>query len=45
MNVKKSVPLEMKKSIQTIITVFNNEFDTLAQELDTISDLIALSKK
>lgn len=45
LTVKKSVPLEIKKSVQTIITIFNNEFDTLAQELETITDMIALSKK
>ena len=44
-NVKKSVPLEIKKSVQAIITVFNNEFDTLAEELDTLMEMIALAKK
>lgn len=28
-----------------MVTVFNNEFDALAQELETITDMMALSKK
>lgn len=30
---KKSAPNQMKKGIQTVITIFNNEFDVLAEEL------------
>lgn len=44
-NIKKSVPMEIKKSVQAIITIFNNEFDTLAEELDTLIEMIALAKK
>jgi len=34
---KKSGPSELKKSVQTIITIFNNEFDVLAEELESLT--------
>lgn len=42
---KKSGPSELKKSVQAIITIFNNEFDVLAEELESLTQMIALSKK
>jgi hypothetical protein len=34
---KKSGPSELKKSVQAIITIFNNEFDVLAEELESLT--------
>jgi hypothetical protein len=34
---KKSGPGELKKSVQAIITIFNNEFDVLAEELESLT--------
>jgi hypothetical protein len=31
--VRKTGPTELKKNIQAIITIFNNEFDVLSDEL------------
>ncbi len=42
---KKSGPGELKKSVQAIITIFNNEFDVLAEELESLTQMIAMSKK
>lgn len=30
---KKSGPIELKKSVQALVSIFNNEFDVLAEEL------------
>ena len=42
---KKSQPSELKKSVQAIVAIFNNEFDVLAEELEALTDMIALAKR
>lgn len=43
--IKKSGPNELKKNVQALVSIFNNEFDVLAEELETLTDMIALAKK
>ena len=42
---KKAGPNELKKSVQALVSIFNNEFDVLAEELETLTDMIALAKR
>lgn len=44
-NAKKSLPAELRKTVQTVVTIFNGEFDVLAEELDLLTEMIALAKK
>lgn len=44
-NFKKSGPSELKKNIQAIVAIFNNEFDVLADELESLTEMIALGKR
>jgi hypothetical protein len=41
---KKSLPNDMKKISQTIVTIFNDEFDVLAEEMDLLTEMIKVSK-
>lgn len=34
----------MKKISQTLVTIFNDEFDVLAEELDLLTEMIKVSK-
>ena len=35
----------MKKIVQALATIFNNQFDVLAEQLQTLTDMISLAKK
>ena len=41
---KKSLPTEMKKISQTIVAIFNDEFDVLAEELDLMAEMVKVAK-
>ena len=35
----------MKKIVQALAAIFNNQFDVLAEQLQTLTDMISLAKK
>ena len=35
----------MKKIVQALATIFNNQFDVLAEQLQTLNDMISIAKK
>ena len=42
---KKSLPNDMKKISQTLVTIFNDEFDVLAEELDLMAEMVKVGKQ
>lgn len=42
---KKNAPNQLKKSVQALVAIFNSEFDVLAQELQALTEMIALAKR